>query len=52
MSDEQFPLPSITKKLLYVDTFAISNMVKALNPAGRNGSATFLEGALRALTTS
>lgn len=35
-----FPLPEITKKVIYLDQFAISNMMKALNtetPANRKG---------------
>lgn len=37
---ESFPLPPIKKKIIYLDQFAISNMMKVLNPEikshGRN----------------
>ena len=30
-----FPLPKLDKKIIYLDQFAISNMMKALNPRTR-----------------
>src|SRR6266568_5888393 len=31
--DRSFPLPVVQKKLIYLDQFVISNMMKELNPA-------------------
>jgi hypothetical protein len=30
-----FPLPELSKKLIYIDQFAVSNMMKAINPKTR-----------------
>jgi len=30
--DQSYPLPKLNKKVIYIDQFAISNMMKALNP--------------------
>jgi len=37
-----FPLPELNKKIIYIDQFAISNMMKALNPQTK----TYKEGTL------
>ncbi len=33
--DAQFDLPELTKKIIYLDQFVVSNMMKSINPASR-----------------
>jgi len=34
--DQSFPLPALNKRIIYLDQFVISNMMKELDPSNKN----------------